>query len=218
MTIKSVIFDLDGTLIDSMKIWYDIDRKFLTEMGVENIPDGISELMKTMTIEKAADYFINTFSLKVSDEYIINRIRELVQIEYEQNIPLKPYAKELLEFLSEKNIPCGIATATYRSLAESVLKRCGIYDYFRFILNDTDYPKGKKCPDIFFGAAERLGTNPCDTLVVEDSLHSIKTAVGAGFPTVAVYEETAFREADEIKKTADMYFGSLRDILVFLNL
>lgn len=211
--IKSVIFDLDGTLIDSMKIWYEIDRNFLTEMGVENIPDGISEKMKTLTIEKAADYFIRKFNFDVSPEYIINRIRELVRIEYEQNIPLKPYARELLEFLKEKNIPCGIATATYRSLAESVLRRCGIYDYFEFILNDTDYPKGKKCPDIFFGAAERLGTAPCDTLVVEDSLHSIKTAVGAGFPTAAVYEETAFREEEEIKKTADMYFDSLENII-----
>ncbi|MBR6385375.1 MAG: HAD family phosphatase [Ruminococcus sp.] len=211
--IKSVIFDLDGTLIDSMKIWYDVDRNFLKHMGVKNIPEGISEKMKTLTIEKAADYFINKFNFDVSPEYVINKIRELVRIEYEENIPLKPYAKELLEFLKENNIPCGIATATYRSLAESVLKRCGIYDYFRFILNDSDYPKGKKCPDIFFGAAERLNTLPCETLVVEDSLHALRTAAGAGFPTVAVYEETAFKEENEIKKTADMYFYSLKDII-----
>ena len=126
--IKGIIFDLDGTLIDSMQIWYDIDRRFLLENGVENPPREISDKVKRMTVEQTADFFIEQFSLKCTQEYVIKRIEELVRIEYEEKIPLKPYAMELLDNLDNKGIPYGIATATYSSLARAVLERHGIYD------------------------------------------------------------------------------------------
>ena len=113
--IKSIIFDLDGTLIDSMQVWYDVDRNFLLENGVENPPREVSEKVKRMTVEQSSAFFIEQFNLKCSQEYVINRIEELVRFEYEERIPLKPYAVELLDFLDERGIPYGIATATYNS-------------------------------------------------------------------------------------------------------
>ncbi len=210
--IKGVIFDLDGTLIDSMQIWYDIDRRFLIENGVENPPREISEKIKRMTVEQAADFFIEQFSLKCTQDYVIKRIEELVRIEYEEKIPLKSCAVELLDHLDSRGIPYGIATATYNSLAKAVLERHGIYDRMRFLLTDREYPRGKKFPDIFMGAAELLGTRPDEILVVEDSLHSVKTAVNAGFVTAAVYDESSAEDRAELEKLSDYYFTSLKEI------
>lgn len=210
--IKSVIFDLDGTLIDSMSIWYRIDREFLRENGVTDPPADISDRMKKMTVDESSEYFIRHFGLSCTKDHVIKRIEELVRAEYEERIPLKPHVQELLDILDSRCIPYGVATATYRSLAEAVLKRCGICGRFAFLLTDAEYPMGKKCPDIFLGGAERLGTAPEETLVVEDSLHCIETAAGAGFITAAVYDSAAEAERPQIEAASDYYFESLRDL------
>ena len=211
MKINGVIFDMDGTLIDSMGIWYRIDREFLRENGIIDPPEDISDRMKKMTIDESSAYFISEFGLDCTKDYVIKRIEELVRREYEENIPLKPHVSELLDVLDRKGIRCGVATATYRSLAEAVLKRCGICGRFAFILTDAEYPEGKRRPDIFLGAAERLGTSPEETLVIEDSLHCIRTAADAGFITAAVYDKAAEKEMNDIKAAADYYFSSLKE-------
>ena len=210
--IKGIIFDLDGTLIDSMKVWFDVDRKLLRENGITTPSESVSEQVRTMSIEQSSRFFIEELGLKLTQEQIIARIEELVRIEYEQNIPLKPHVEEILGHLDEKGIPYGIATATYKSLAEAVLKRLGIFERFRFVLTDVDYPRGKRFPEIFLGAVERLGTLPEETLVIEDSLHCIETAVRAGFRTAAVYDEVSAAESDEIKRLADVYADSLAEL------
>ena len=210
--IKGIIFDLDGTLIDSMKVWFDVDRKLLRENGITTPSESVSEQVRTMSIEQSSRFFIEELGLKLTREQIIARIEELVRIEYEQNIPLKPHVEEILGHLDEKGIPYGIATATYKSLAEAVLKRLGIFERFRFVLTDVDYPRGKRFPEIFLGAAERLGTIPEETLVIEDSLHCIETAVRAGFRTAAIYDEVSAAESDEIKRLADVYADSLAEL------
>ncbi len=210
--IKGVIFDLDGTLIDSMKIWYNIDREFLRENGILNPPEDISERMKKMSIDESSQYFIDFFGLDLTKEYVIKRIEELVRVQYEQFIPLKPHVIEALDMLDEKNIPYGVATATYSSLAEAVLKRCGIFGRFRFLLTDIEYPMGKKCPDIFLGGAERLDCRPDEVLVIEDSLHCIETAVGAGFVTAGVYDEAAEVDKQRIAEISDHYLLSLSEL------
>lgn len=210
--IKGVIFDLDGTLIDSMKIWYHIDRVFLRENGILNPPDDISEKVKKMTVENSARYFIDTFGLECDVPYIVNRIEELVRREYEENIPLKPYVNETLDLLDSLNIHYGVATVTYKSLADAVLKRHGIYKRLDFLLTVKEYPLGKKNPDMYTGGAEILGIPPENILVVEDSLHCIETARDGGFVTAGVYDESSANESGIIKNTADYYFRSLAEI------
>ncbi len=210
--IKGIIFDLDGTLIDSMGMWYDIDRRFLAENGVTDPPAGISWKIKQMTIETAAEFMISEFGLGLTPVQVIRRIEELVREEYEHNIPLKRGAVELLDFLDMRSIPYGVATATYKGLAVAAMKRCGVLDRMKFLLTDKEYPNGKGFPDIFLGAAELLGISPAETLVVEDSLHCIETAASAGFLTATVYEETAASEWEQIKAVSDYSFMELGEL------
>ncbi|MBP3268664.1 MAG: HAD family phosphatase, partial [Ruminococcus sp.] len=108
--IKGIIFDLDGTLIDSMKIWYDVDRNFLRENGITDPPADISERVKKMTVDQSSQYFIDLFNLSVTKEYVIKRIEDMVREEYEHHIPLKPYVEETLDMLDGMGIPYGVAT------------------------------------------------------------------------------------------------------------
>lgn len=210
--IKGIIFDLDGTLIDSMQVWYDVDRRFLGENGVSEPPEDISDRVKKMTIDQSSELFIREFGLKCSKEYVIQRIEELVRLEYEENIPLKPGVEELLDVLDSRGIPCGVATVTYCSLAEAVLRRCGIRDRFRFLLTDRDFPEGKNSPDIYMKAAELLGTRPEETLVTEDSLHCVETAKNAGFITAAVYDRAAEADRTALEQLADCYIMTLDEV------
>ena len=211
--IKGIIFDLDGTLLDSMTVWSSIDREFLIENGIKDPPPEVSDVVKKMTVDESSQYFIDRFGLSCTKEYVIKRIEDMVRQRYEEQIPLKSHAAELLDFLDRRNISYGVATATYKGLAEAALKRCGVFDRMKFLLTDWEYSTGKNFPDIFLGAAERLGTSIEDTLVVEDSLHCIETAKAAGFPVCGVYDSIAEPDMPRIIGLSDYYVRSLDEII-----
>ena len=211
--IKGIIFDLDGTLLDSMSVWSSIDREFLIENGISDPPPEVSDVVKKMTVDESSQYFIDRFGLRCTKDYVIWRIEDMVRQRYEEQIPLKPCAKELLDFLDSRGIPYGIATATYKRLAEAALRRCGVYERFRFLFTDTEYPSGKNFPDIFLGGAERLNAAPEEVLVAEDSLHCIETAKAAGFKVCGVYDSAADADRSRIMELCDYYVNGLDEIM-----
>ena len=185
--IHAVIFDLDGTLIDSMRIWHEIDIAFFAENGLE-LPEGLSEQVAKMSIDEWADFFVQNYVPALTPAQVIARIEEMAADHYKYTIPMKPYVTELLDALDAKGIPYGICTATYRSSADAVLTRLGLRERMQFVLTGEDFPEGKTNPGIFLEAQKRLGASVSQTLVIEDALHCIETAVNAGFPVAAVYD------------------------------
>lgn len=215
MKFKGIIFDLDGTLIDSMHVWENVDRDFVTENGGIYTSD-ISEAVKTMTIMQSAEYFKNRFSLDMSCRQIIDRIEEMVSEKYHSSIPLKAGVSETLNKLSEMGIKMCVATATYNSLVNAALKRLGIFDMFEFIITCSDVGQGKDNPEIFYKAAEKLKLEIPEIIVAEDSLHCIKTAKNAGFFTAAVYDEFAASDREQILKYSDIYVNKINEIIDIL--
>lgn len=214
--IKGYIFDLDGTLIDSMPLWYNVDRIFLTENGVIP-PNNISEIVKKMTVEQSSRYFLDTFNLKVSQQEIINRIEEIVAENYKYTIPLKKGISEFLDYLDSNNIPYGVATATYRSLAVSCLTRLGLIDRIKFLETCSEIGKGKEFPDIFFKCAEHLGLPPENIAVVEDSLYCFETAKNHGFFTIAIYDKSSNNDWFKIENISHLYFYNAPELTEYVQ-
>lgn len=191
--LRGVILDLDGTLLDSMPLWQEIDIQLLTENGIEP-PEGLSDIVGKMSIAEWSEYFVRTFHMPYTPDYVVRRVEQLAADAYQRTIPLKPHVRELMDFFKERGIPFGVATATYKSSAEAALRRLGLWEEMQFVLTDEDVPGGKTKPGIFLASAQRLGTPPEKTLVIEDSLHCAETANRAGFLTAGVFDASVLPE------------------------
>lgn len=214
MKITGAIFDLDGTLVDSMKIWDVLPGKVVRSFGAEPT-DDLAYQLAAMDKQEAADYMIKTFLLPLSREEVLNRVNELVDEEYSSIVPLKKGADVLLEFLYSNKIPCSIATASEVSQAEQAMKRLGRWECFQFVLSCMQCGS-KSSPQIYYQAAERMGTAPEQTLVFEDALHAAQTAKKAGFVVVGVFDPSSAADEQKMRAVCDFYLPSLDDP-VFLN-
>ncbi len=208
---KGIIFDLDGTLLDSIPVWSKVGEKFLESQGIAP-PPQLKKALKKKSLRQAAEYFIETFRLDFAADEIITRINNIVEHHYKNTIPLKPYVREFLNYLRDKNVKMCIATASNKELVERALDRHGILSYFEFVLTCEEVGVGKDQPDIFIQAVQRLGLNIKDVLIFEDSIHCIKTAKNAGFKVVGVYEQSAGDRVKEMKILSDYFIYSFQEI------
>jgi HAD superfamily hydrolase (TIGR01509 family) len=205
---KAIIFDLDGTLIDSMSLWRDLDIKFLAKRGIA-LPDNIFDNMHSNNLTDTAIYFKERFSLPETIQEIMNEWLNSVQQAYTNEIQLKSGARELLKSLSERAITMAIGTSNTRVLTELVLQSHGIYDLFKTIVTGCDTLRGKPYPDIFLLCAENLGISQTDILVIEDTLLGVKAAKNAGMSVYVVADDFSLKDKTEIISSADAYFDDL---------
>lgn len=195
---KYAIFDMDGTLVDSMGYWKSLGREYLASQGItENVNDVLRQTLM-ITLPEAAELFVNEFGLSVSPEEAHDEMMEIMAEHYRKDIPLKDGVKEYLEKLSLRGVRMCIASNTGKELVEACLIRLGIKKYFEFLLSCEEIGVGKSQPDVYFEAARRLGSEPKDTAVFEDALFAGKTAKNAGFYLVAVYDENARRNWEKL--------------------
>lgn len=210
---RGAIFDLDGTLLDSMEIWDTIGASYLKSIGCEPRAD-VNETVAAMSLYQAACYFQQEYGVSLSAEEIMDGVNAMVEQYYREAAPLKPGAAEFLQNLSRNGVKMCIATATDRFLVEAALVRCGVRQYFSEIFTCTAVGHGKDEPVIYREAQKHLGTEQSQTVVFEDALHALKTAKNDGFPTVAVYD-CHEKQQEKIAALADFYLTDFRELGLF---
>lgn len=214
MKIKGAIFDMDGTLLESMHIWETVGSDYLKGQGIDPAV-GLREQIKTLSLRDCATYFYDQYKLDLPIEEIMTGINNTIAGFYANEVWLKPGALQLLEILEQQGVQMCIATATDRVLVESALERTNIRHFFEEILTCTEVGAGKENPLIFEKALEIMDVNKSEAVLFEDALHAIETAKKAGFTVVALQDSSAEQNKEEIKQLADYYYESLEEIHLF---
>ena len=202
--IKGVIFDLDGTLIDSMWVWDQIDIEYLSEKNLE-VPKNLNDEIGHLSFNQVAVYFKERFKLKDSLDEIKQRWSNMAYYHYSTDIKLKEGVVEFLKFLKESNIKIGLATSNSRDLLEVVLKNNNIYDYFDAITITDEVSVGKHEPDVYLLAAKKLNVSPSECLVFEDIVQAIKGAKKAEMKVIGVADSRNLDDRDEIISLTDKF-------------
>lgn len=215
MAIKGAIFDMDGTLLDSMHVWIDIAPRYLKTKGI-TVSEEQRKLLGTMLLQDMANYFINHFGFTLTVDEIVAEIDSMVEEAYFYDVEVKPGVPELLSELKSRGVKMCVATASDRYLVESALERTGILKFFDHVFTCGEHNVDKKTPYIFDIAREFLGTSKEETYVFEDTLTSVKTVKAAGYPLVAVRDKWSEKNKEQIKTLADFYVDSPKDINIAL--
>lgn len=210
--IKAVIFDVDGTLLDSMGVWDDIGGKYLRKLGIEPEPE-LKDILFKMSIEEGTAYVDEHYHLGKGPEEVAKGVVEIVRDFYYEEAQLKPGVREVLELFRAHHIPMTVATSSERDSIEQAFLRLGILDYFEKIFTCTEENTSKNTsPMIYLKAAEDMGTVPEDTWVFEDVLHAVETAKNAGFHVAAIYDSASEKDQTAIKEKAEIYLHDFTEI------
>ena len=213
MKIEAVIFDLDGTLIDSMGIWTDVDIEFLNRRNIK-VPQNIfADLEVGNSFIEIADFFKKKFSLKESIQEIMDEWTKMVEWHYNNDIKLKAGVLEYLEFLQIEEKKLGVGTSNTKYLAEVVLKSNNVIEKFDTIIAGDIAIKGKPFPDIFLKVAKNLGIQPKNCLVIEDVYAGVQAAKNAGMTVFAIEDNYSINDKEKIKNLSDYYATDFYQIM-----
>lgn len=210
--IKAAIFDLDGTLIDSMGIWAQIDKEYLSFFG-HTVPDNLQEEITHLTFTETATYFKEKFNIEDEIDDIISTWNAMALNHYSNDIKLKDNVIPFLNKLKNKGVKISLATSNSIPLLEATLKNNGIYHYFDAISTTEEVKKSKNNPDIYLLSAKKLNVDPKDCLVFEDIIQAVKGAKLAGMKVCAVYDKSSEHQKDELISIADKYILNFEELL-----
>lgn len=210
--IKGVIFDLDGTLVDSMWIWSRIDNEYLSMKG-HSTPENLNAEINHLSFTQTAQYFKDRFNISDSIEEILNTWNTMALNHYKNDVKLKCGVKDFLDKLKSNNISISLATSNSQELLQACLKSNNIYEYFDTITTTDEVSRGKNFPDVYLLSASKMGISPNNCAVFEDILPAIKGAKAANMKVFAVKDEACVNTKDELSQYADMYIDSFLDLL-----
>ncbi len=209
---EGYLFDLDGTLLDSMGVWEQIDVDFLTRRNIP-VPEDYAQAIAPMGFRRAAEYTIARFGFSQSPEEIMEEWHQMAVEQYAHHLSLKPGAKEYLEELKQQGKPLAVVTASYPELYQPALERGGVLDLFDTIVTVNQVPRGKGFPDIYLEAAKRIQVPPQQCAVFEDITQGIQGAKAADCLAVAVYDSANRGQWDQTKALADLSICSFEELL-----
>ncbi len=214
---EGALFDLDGTLLDSMWVWAKIDEQFLSRRGIE-VPPDYFHTIAPMTFRQTAEYTRDIFGLKESPEEIMAEWNLMAMDAYVSEVGLKPYAKEYLKYLKANGVRLGTVTSLPDVLSEPVLKRCGIYDLFDAFTTTDEVNCRKSNPCLYILAAKKLVISPEKCVVFEDTVDGVKGILAAGMRAWGVYDIHYASYEDEMEKLCEVYIRDFRQLLPSLDI
>ena len=211
--INAVIFDMDGTLVDSMWVWTSIDKDYIEKYDLV-IPERFHENMEGMSFTETAQYFLKTFpQLPYTVEEIKQEWYDMSFDKYTHEMSLKEGALELLNYLHANHIKVGIATSNDRKLVEASLTSMGVLDLFDTISTSCEVQAGKPAPDVYLNAAKNLGVSPSECLAFEDVPMGIMAGKNAGMKVCAVDDKFSRSQDEKKRELADYYIHDYHEVL-----
>lgn len=205
---KAAIFDLDGTLLDSMWVWEDLVDDYLSGMSIKS-PEGMRDVLKKLSLLEGCHYLKDILNLEKSAEDINEDMERILESYYRDKLLLKPYVFETLESFKNRGVKMILATATDDALVAQTFSRIPVGHYFSFIQTSNALGIGKKDPRFFQIAIERLDEKPEDIWVFEDALHCMISAKKCNLKVVALKDDSNKDDWDEIVKVADITIDDL---------
>lgn len=218
MNYQYAIFDMDGTLTDSMGVWNRLSVEYLAAHGVADPDWKLLEQTIPMTMLETAAFLVRTFDLPRTPAQVVSEINALMEAHYRTDIPLKPGAASCLDRLQRAGFQMAVASSTSPHLLDICLRRLGVRDRFAFLLSCEEVGVGKERPDVYLEAARRLGGTPEQTIVFEDCLFAARTAKAAGFAVAAVWDRESQGDQEALSALADWYLPQLDNEAFFAGL
>ena len=206
-TYPYAIFDMDGTLLDSMKVWKNLGRNYLELIGIRP-PEDLEEHLATMSMLEGAEYFHRELGVKATPQEIIRGLNRQIEDAYRETLPLKKGVREYLSYLQEQGVKMGVLTATPSYMAKLAFDRLNIGKYFEFVMDCEEAGGGKTEPGCYMEATRRLGGKPWETTEYEDADFALETAKKAGFYTVGIFDETMADRRAYLQELCDRYVDS----------
>ena len=200
--IKLFLFDLDGTILDSLEIWNDIDLLFFKNHNLI-MGEDYHIAIAPLTLEETATYTKNTYKLDIDEEQIMKEWSDLAIKEYAENVNLKKGVKEFLDYLKNKNVHLAIATSCNEEMFKPCLERYGIVPYFEHFYTSQNLKINKSNTNFFKEILNEYKIEPDQILFFEDSLASMKCAKSLGFNVVAVMDKKWEKQKEEIIASSD---------------
>ena len=210
--IKAVLFDLDGTIVDSMWMWKAIDEEYLARFGKEYTPD-LSRELDGKSIHETAVYMKARYEIPDPEEKMIDDWNEMARLKYRNEVPLKEGVLDFLKACRARGIRTGIATSNSRELTTEVLVSHGVMDLFDCILTSKEVKNGKPRPDIYLMLAKEVGVSPEHCLVFEDVVQGLRAGNAAGMRTCAIEDPYSAWSREEKLQEADYYIDSFEEVL-----
>lgn len=214
--IKGVIFDMDGTLVDSMWVWRKIDEEFILKQGIKLQPEQLMDKIAHLSFNETAEFFKREFNLDESVDDIKNGWNTQAKFEYTNNVMLKDYAYELLEAFKLKGIKMAIATSSSSEILAETLRSKGIDSFFDVIVTTDMAGKTKIEPDVYLLAASMMNIAPENIAVFEDIPAAMIGAKKAGMTVFGVYDKFSAEKKNEILDICHMYIYNFSQILAMI--